>query len=129
VYLPHPSMPAPPPEAIQRLAERLGSRLTLDFGGASFPNPEGWISRGVAVRTFRSAVAVASFALGEKTLCFIVTLTNPAEPAYKRSRQYDIVYFSEDVPDNEQSRIYARDRRMIDRFATWLIARDRAGDT
>jgi hypothetical protein len=115
------------PEPIQRLAETLDRDLARDFGGPAFPNPEGWTSKGVGLRTFRSTVPVATFARGGQTLCFIVTPTNPVEPAYKRSRAHDIVYFSEDVPDAEQSRIYARDRAMIDRFAAWIVAWDRVG--
>ena len=112
--------------AIQHLADKLGRDLARDFGGPAFPNPEGWESKGVALRTFRSTVPVATFARGGQTLCFIVTPTDPAEPAYKRSRRHDVVYFSEDVPDAEQARIYARDRAMIDRFAAWVVAWDRA---
>lgn len=67
---------------------------------------------------------VAKFVREGATLCFIVSPTDPKEPAYKRSRRYDVVYFSEDVPDAEQSRIYARDRAMIDRFAAWVIRWD-----
>jgi hypothetical protein len=66
------------------------------------------------------------FTRGQETISFIVTPTNPAEPAYRRSTRYDIVYFSDDVPDAEQSRIYARDRAMIDRFAAWVLKWDGA---
>lgn len=105
--------------------EALTEALTRDFGGEAFPNPEGYACKGARMRTFRQTVPVVEFSRGQETLSFIVTPTNSAEPAYKRSARYDIVYFSEDVPDAEQSRIYARDRAMIDRFAAWVIQWDR----
>ena len=113
-------------ETLQSLAEALTRALERDFGGAAFPNSEGCACKGARLRTFRQTVPVVEFTRGPETLSFIVTPTNPAEPAYRRSPRYDIVYFSEDVPDAEQSRIYARDRAMIDRFAAWVMKWDRA---
>jgi hypothetical protein len=76
---------------------------------------------------FARLLPVAKFVREGATLCFIVSPRDPNEPAYKRSHHYDIVYFSEDVPDAEQARIYARDRPMIDRFAAWVIHWDASG--
>jgi len=112
-------------ESLQWLADALGQALAVDFGGVSLPNSDGYTYRRTHLRTFRQTVPVVEFSRGDETLSFIVTPTNPAEPAYKRSPRYDIVYFSEDVPDAEQSRIYGRDRAMIDRFAAWVIQWDR----
>lgn len=113
-------------DALQRVANELTTALQRDFGGPTFPNSDGYQCNGAKLRTFRQTVPVVEFSRGNETLSFIVTPTNPAEPAYRRSPRYDIVYFSEDVPDAEQSRIYARDRAMIDRFAAWVIKWDRA---
>ena len=113
-------------DVLQRLADELTTALERDFGGPLFPNPDGYKCHGAKLRTFRQTVPVVEFRRGNETLSFIVTPTNPAEPAYRRSLRYDIVYFSEDVPDAEQSRIYARDRAMIDRFAAWIIKWDGA---
>lgn len=113
-------------ETLQSLADVLTTVLERDFGGATFPNPDAYQCNGAKLRTFRQTVPVVEFTHGNETLSFIVTPTNPAEPAYRRSLRYDIVYFSEDVPDSEQSRIYARDRVMIDRFAAWFMKWDRA---
>jgi len=113
-------------DSLQSLADILTKALEKDFGGAAFVNPEGYVCKGARLRTFRQTVPVVEFTRGNETLSFIVTPTNPAEPAYRRSARYDIVYFSEDVPDAEQSRIYARDRAMIDRFAAWVMKWDRA---
>ena len=113
-------------DALQSLTNALTSALEREFGGPTFPNPDGYHCNGAKLRTFRQTVPVVEFSRGNETLSFIVTPTNPAEPAYRRSHRYDIVYFSEDVPDAEQSRIYARDRAMIDRFAAWVIQWDRA---
>lgn len=112
-------------ESLQWLADALSQALAANFGGASFPRFDGYTYRRTHLRTFRQTVPVVEFSRGDETLSFIVTPTNPAEPAYKRSPRYDIVYFSEDVPDAEQSRIYGRDRVMIDRFAAWVIQWDR----
>jgi hypothetical protein len=111
---------------LQSLAIELTAALEREFGSPSFQNPEGYHCKGAKLRTFQQTVPVVEFTRNEQSLSFIVTPTNPAEPAYRRSDHFDIVYFSEDVPDAEQSRIYARDRAMIDRFAAWVIAWDRA---
>ncbi len=113
-------------DAMQSLADTLGAAIGQEFGRETFPNPEGYAFRGARLRTFRQTVPVVEFTRGHETISFIITPTNPAEPAYRRSARYDIVYFSEDVPDAEQSRIYARDRAMIDRFAGWIMNWDRA---
>jgi hypothetical protein len=113
-------------EPLQLLTNALTSALERDFGSPAFPNPDGYECKGAKLRTFRQTVPVVEFTRSNETLSFIVTPTNPAEPAYRRSTHYDIVYFSEDVPDAEQSRIYARDRAMIDRFATWIKKWDQA---
>lgn len=112
-------------DAYQSLINELNSAIERDFGGPTFPNSDGYEYIGTRLRTFRQTVPVVEFRRGNETLSFIVTPTNAAEPAYRRSTRYDIVYFSEDVPDAEQSRIYARDRVMIDRFAAWLMKWDR----
>ncbi len=113
-------------EMLQSLVDSLARAITNEFGNVSFPNPDGYEFRGARLRTFRQTVPVVEFSRGNESLSFIITPTNSAEPAYKRSARYDIVYFSEDVPDSEQSRIYARDRAMIDRFANWIMKWDRA---
>jgi hypothetical protein len=112
-------------DAYQSLVDLLNSAIERDFGGAAFLNPDGYSYNGTRLRTFRQTVPVVEFRRGNETLSFIVTPTNATEPAYRRSTRYDIVYFSEDVPDAEQARIYARDRVMIDRFAAWVMKWDR----
>jgi hypothetical protein len=89
-----------------------------------FANIEGWTIESIQPTQFARLLPVVKFVREGATLCFIVAPTDRKEPAYKRSRRFDLVYFSEDVPDAEQSRIYARDRAMIDRFAAWLIRWD-----
>ena len=39
---------------------------------------------------------------------------------FKRGPRFDVTYFSEDVPDEEQSQIYRRDRPQIERVAAWV---------
>ena len=83
-------------DALQRLADELTTALARDFGTPIFPNPDGYQCNDAKLRTFRQTVPVVEFRRGNETLSFIVTPTNPAEPAYRRSLRYDIVYFSED---------------------------------
>lgn len=86
---------------------------------------DGWVFEGAAPRFLMGThVPVLAFRNGDRTLCFIVTPTDPASPAYKRTARYDLVYFSEDVADDRQSEIYRRDREVIDRVAAWLRAWD-----
>jgi hypothetical protein len=111
------------PEDAERLAAALASGLGRDLGGGSFPNAEGWRLTGVRTRLLQGqSLPVAAFTREERTLCFIVTPTDDANPAYRRVGGFDVVYFSEDVPDAEQHRIYERDRPMIDRFVAWIEA-------
>lgn len=109
-------------DEVEVIVAALGRALQRDAGGRLLPLRHGFRVLGVAARTFRKRVPVVSLARGETTLCFIVTRTNPAEPAYRRTRHYDVTYFSEDVPDADQHRVYARDREMIDAFARYVAA-------
>jgi hypothetical protein len=102
----------------------LRQALERELGSDALRNVEGWTLASVEPTQFARLVPVVKFVRPGATLCFIVSATDAKEPAYKRSRRFDIVYFSEDVPDAEQSRIYARDRPMIDRFAAWVIRWD-----
>lgn len=112
-------------EELEGLVKALGDALSRDFGGPPLPSPEGYQYVGVRLRTFRRVVPVIELAKEGQTLSFIVTPTNLAEPAYRRSARLDLTYFSEDVPDNEQSKIYARDKTVIDRMAAWVASWDK----
>lgn len=115
---------------IPRLCEDLRCAIERDFGTPALSNNEGWVLESVQPIQFARLRPVAKFVREDATLCFIVAPTDPQEPAYRRSSRYDILYFSEDVPDAEQARIYARDRAMIDRFANWVIRWDQSeGET
>ena len=108
-------------EKAEALAETFRGALEEEFGGRKFPNPEGWSLVKVSVHyLMKLHVPVAEFSLHEKTLGFILTPTDPATRVYKRSRRFDLVYFSYDEPDEEQHKIYQRDRTMIDRMVAWL---------
>lgn len=83
--------------------------------------PEGWQFEGVAPRFLMAKhLPVLAFRHGNDTLCFIVSPTDPGAPAFKRSKRYDLTYFSEDVPDAKQGIIYRRDKEFIERVAAWL---------
>ncbi|MCB9506446.1 MAG: hypothetical protein H6698_08395 [Myxococcales bacterium] len=113
------------PDGVQSIVEALGSALAAEFGGPAFP-ANGYTFTQTLPRHFMRYVPVAEFARDDTTVCFIVTPTDPGERTYKRTRSYDIVYFSEDVPDDDQHIIYARDRAMIDAFCAWLARWDAA---
>lgn len=111
------------PVAPDAIADALGPSLAADLAAGRVAELAGWSLASVAPRTFRQTVCVATFAREGATLAFIVT-PRSEEPAYRRSAHFDLVYFSEDVPDAEQGRIYQRDRAAIDAFARWLAAWD-----
>ena len=115
-------------ERAGKIAELLQEALTAAAADVH-PAVEGWKLRGVAPRFLMGRqVPVATFEREASTLAFMLSLTDPKEPAYKRSARFDITYFSEDVPDDQQQGVYDRHRAMIDRFAAWLIAWDRRGE-
>jgi hypothetical protein len=115
-------------EVLERFAQTLSAAIARDFGGPELPSPEGYEFARVRLRMLQGKnVPVVEFTKNGQTLSFIITRTNPAAPAYRRSTHYDIVYFSEDVADAEQSKIYARDRAVIDRFAAWIVRWDNHG--
>lgn len=114
-----------PPEEIVRLAGALSRALAADLSTPALENPEGWRIACVEPRRFGIWRALIELRTDDRSLGFLVSPTDPAEPAYRRTPRWDFVYFSEDVPDPEQDRIYRRDRATIDRVARWLEALDR----
>lgn len=114
-----------PPAPIVALAEALSSALAADLSTPSLENPEGWRIAVVEPRRFGIWRALVELRTDERSLGFLISPTDPSEPAYRRTARWDLVYFSEDVPDAEQDRIYRRDRPTIDRVARWLDEWDR----
>lgn len=93
------------------------------------PTVDGWKLRGVTSRFLMGRhLPVAMFEREGSTLGFIVSPSIAGERAYRKSARFDIVYFSEDVPDDHQQGVYDRNRAMIDRFASWIIAWDKGGE-
>jgi hypothetical protein len=117
--------PSDPPASIVALAEALARALTDDLSTPALENPEGWRLVAVTPRFFQIWRALIELRTDTTSLGFLISPTDPAERAYRRTARWDFVYFSEDVPDPEQDRIYQRDRATIDRFASWLEAWDR----
>ena len=113
-------------DGIDELAEDLSRALRDDLGSERLPD-DGYAIDVVEPRTFQRRVALVLLRRGDTTLGFLVAPTDPAEPAYKRTTRYDVVYFSEDVPDPDQHIIYKRDRAMIDRFSEWVARWDERG--
>jgi hypothetical protein len=110
----------------RRIVEALAADLPDALGGPSLPNPLGWSVSSIGLRrlmgTMRPVVELARPLAGgaQATLCFIITPTLPSERVFKRTRRYDLVYFSEDVADERQSEVWTRDRATIEAFADWV---------
>lgn len=114
-----------PPQEIEMLASDLGTRLLADLDSGRLVLPKSWRCAGVAARRFGRWTVHVELELDGvtgpcETLGLLVAPTDAGEPAYRRTDSLDLVYFSEDVPDPEQHRIYARDRTTIDCFFAWL---------
>lgn len=113
--------------SVQTLVERLAAAL-----GSGLPDAltrEGWALHAVGLRFLMGRdLPVVALAREGASLCFIVTPTDPRERVYRRTRQLDVVYFSEDVPDDAQQGVYDRHRGTIDAFVAWLSRWDAAGD-
>lgn len=116
--------PPEPPAPILALAEALSHALAEDLSTPALPNPEGWRLVAVTPRCFQIWRALIELRTDTTSLGFLISPTDPTERAYRKTARFDFVYFSEDVPDPEQDRIYQRDRATIDRFASWLEAWD-----
>ena len=87
---------------------------------------DGYMYAGAKSRfLMKTHVPVLTFTRDGTTLAFIVTPKDPSGKSFKRSACFDLSYFSEDVPDEEQGRIYARDREQIERVGKWLVTWDR----
>jgi hypothetical protein len=87
--------------------------------------PDGWSFVGARTRfLMRTHVPVLEFRRGAETLAFIVTPADPSGRCFKRSKRFDLSYFSEDVGDHEQDGIYRRSREQIERVARWLVRWD-----
>ncbi len=99
---------------LQTLVEAVhGALAELSRDGWCF---EGGISRFL----MKTWVPVLAFRRGDDTLSFIVTPNDPSGRSFKRSKRFDLSYFSEDVADDAQATIYARDREQIERVGKWL---------
>jgi len=103
------------------LPEAVGGAL----GTADLPNPEGWALVEVVEMARWTRVAEVRLATQDRTLTMIVTPTDPERPAFRRTAGHDLVYYSDDLAVGEHDALYARDRAMIDAFATWFDAWDR----
>jgi hypothetical protein len=122
-------MPTLSLEAAGKIAALLQDALTRVPAEPPSPAADGWKLQGVSARFLMGRhVPVAMFEREGSTLGFIVSPTIPGERAYRRSARFDIVYFSEDVADDQQQGVYDRHRAMIDSVAAWILAWDRGGE-
>jgi len=116
-------------DAARQIAELLQEALTRSTAGAPSPAIDGWTLKGVSALFLSGRhVPVAMFERQGSTLGFIVSPSIPGERAYRKSARFDVVYFSEDVADDQQQGVYDRNRAMIDHFAAWIIAWDKGGE-
>lgn len=105
------------PEGAEHHAARLREALARH---ATRFAVDGWELVGVTVDyLMKRHFPVVSYRNEERTLSFLVT-DDPADRAFRRGRVYGVSYFSYDVPDDQQARIFARDREQVERVAGWL---------
>ncbi len=112
--------------SVETLVERLGA--ALESGLPDALASEGWALHEVGLRFLMGRdLPVVALERAGASLCFIVTPTDPRERVYRRTQHLDVVYFSEDVPDDAQQGVYDRHRGTIDAFVAWLSRWDAAG--
>jgi hypothetical protein len=112
-------------DPIDALLDQLPAAVSEALGSAALPNPEGWHLVAVKEMTRWARVAEVQLATEGRSLTMILTPSDPDRPAFQRSTHYDLVYYSDDLPISDHGRLFARDRVMIEAFATWFIAWDR----
>lgn len=118
--------PVSPVKELEELVERLAAALASGLPPALAR--EGWALHAVGLRFLMGRdLPVVALARAGASLCFIVTPTDPQARVYRRTRHLDVVYFSEDVPDDQQQGVYDRHRGTIDAFVAWLSGWDAAG--
>lgn len=118
---------AKPSAGLLALIASLGAGLARDFGRDAFPNADGWHFAGVTDRHFVTPSACASFEKEGRTVCLIVTPTDPENGnAYFRTARHDLAYYFEGVPEEARTGIWQQNRSIVDGFATWLEGWDEA---
>lgn len=112
--------------SVEQLVERLGA--AFERGLPDTLASGGWALRAVGLRFLMGRdLPVVALERAGASLCFIVTPTDPQQRVYRRTLHLDVVYFSEDVPDDEQQGVYDRHRGTIDAFVAWLSRWDASG--
>jgi hypothetical protein len=114
-----------PDDPIDALTTLLRYRLNRDLGTPSLPNPEGWQLQEVRSFLRWQRVSEVILEVDGKTLAFIISPRDDKRPAFCRTQNYDLVYYSDDLEASEHAALYARDGETIDRFSHWLRAWDR----
>ena len=106
----------------QQEAEALVATLQASFAGATDELcVDGWVFEAVTSRyLMQRHLPVVTFRRGTDSLCFIVTATDATAQVFRHGARFDVTYFSEDVPDAQQSKIYRRDKPQIERVAGWV---------
>ncbi len=111
-------------DPVDALLVALPTAVASALGTDALPNHEGWTLVGVREMARWTRVAEVQLGCGDRTLTMILTPTEPDRPAFVRSARYDLVYYSDDLEVTEHDTLYARDKNMIDAFASWLVAWD-----
>ena len=111
-------------DPIDALLAALPEAIEGALGTDALPNDEGWALVEVREMARWTRVAEGAFSTGERRLTMILTPTDPDRPAFRRTPRHDIVYYSDDLAVAEHDALYARDREMIEAFATWFTAWD-----
>jgi hypothetical protein len=114
--------------AMETIAADLERALRKDWESKAIQNPEGWSI--AAVRIFQRWVEVVEV-IFERTenerieqLAFILAPTDLARAAYRRSAQFDIVYYSDDLAVEDHHILFAKHQRTIERITGWFLRWD-----
>ena len=110
---------------INALIVKLDTLLKRDFGGAGFPNPNGWRYVGTTPQFIAQFVASAQFEReGRLVNISLGPTTENNENAYFRSPSYDMAYAFENLPEEQRAATWAEHRSLLDGFANWLSSWD-----
>lgn len=117
-----------PDTTMEVIAQDLERSLREDWGRDTLPNPEGWTLRDVRVfqRWVRVVEVILERGRGEskRELAFILSPTEPHRPAYRRSAQFDIIYYSDDLTVDDHDGLFEREQATIERITSWMLRWD-----
>jgi hypothetical protein len=112
-------LPSPAPGLVgEALAQTVAAALAL-------APPRGlgaWQGPRVGTMERWGPVAEVAYGEGERTLVFIISPRDDSRQTFRRSGDYELVYYSDDLAPEEHDALYGRDSAEIEAFAAWFQA-------